>query len=144
MDAREALEYLRGSWRVRRTIDDRLAGDRGTFEGIAHYRSLASDTPSLRFEERGEVSFGAYRGTARRELELVATSASVISVNFVDGHHFIDLDFAGGTSCDVHLCNADRYEITMSVTSSTTLEERWVVRGPAKDYVATTTLERVS
>lgn len=144
MNAEETLEYLRGSWRVRRTIDDRISGDRGTFEGWANYRSVASEALALRFEERGEVSFGSYRGTAHRELELVAASSTLITVNFVDGHHFIDLDFEEGASRDVHLCNADRYEITMRVRSNDSLEEQWVVRGPAKDYVARTTLERMT
>lgn len=144
MDAHETLEYLLGSWRVHRTIFDHLGDDEGTFEGVATFTRREAPEPSLHFEETGDVCFGSYKGSARRQLDYVCASERFLTVNFVDGRHFFDLDLTHGSSTSVHLCNVDRYEITTVAQSTERLEERWHVVGPQKDYDAVTTLERIS
>jgi hypothetical protein len=94
------------------------------------------------YEEAGELEFGAYRGPARRELDYVRLDDASVLLCFADGRPFIDLDLRGGDCHRIHDCGPDRYEISMVVISADTLEERWQVRGPDKDYVAVTTLSR--
>lgn len=64
-------------------------------------------------------------------------------LHFSDGRPYVELDLRSGAWQAVHDCGADRYEIETVVRSASTIEERWRVRGPAKDYTALTTLTRV-
>ena len=57
------------------------------------------------------------------------------------GRH--ELDLRDGTWNAVHPCVADTYEIETVVRDAHTIEERWRVVGPAKDYTAVTALTRV-
>jgi hypothetical protein len=142
MNADETTRFLIGSWRVRRVISDYRSGEEGFFEGTATFTPLDANAEVLRFEETGTMHFGAYRGSARRQLDYAVTSESTLRVSFLDGRDFIDLDLTAGTSMGLHLCNVDRYEITTIVTSADVLEEHWRVEGPLKSYAAVTTLER--
>jgi hypothetical protein len=145
MNAEETITFLEGSWTVRREVSDQRSGDASSFVGTATFARIEGlGESALSLEETGDVRLGDYHGKAHRRLEYVAASDSTMRIRFLDGRHYIDLDLTGSESRDVHLCNADRYEITTIVTSSDTIEERWRVRGPEKDYVAVTTLERLS
>jgi hypothetical protein len=144
----DTLDFLLGSWRVERTVTDHRRGELGHFRGTATFtRSVDTNPPPddgrVRFDEVGEFQVGNYRGKARRSLEYVARADSSVAINFIDGHHFIDLDLTRGVSSDEHLCNLDRYEITTTAPSPDLLEERWHVKGPEKDYDAITTFVRV-
>jgi hypothetical protein len=133
------LDYFVGIWQVERTITDAMSDENGTFEGVATF------TPSeegVEFEETGVMHLGAYRGPASRRLHYTQGPGSSIDVSFLDGHHFVSIDVASGTSRDVHLCERDRYDITTVVHSQDHFEERWHVRGPSKDYEALTLFER--
>ncbi len=141
MDATETLQFLSGTWRVRRDVTDYRDGDRCIFVGIATFSPSEESDGVLHFEEHGEMSIGPYRGPSTRRLTYQVHDGC-LSVAFADGHHFIDLDLTDGTSIDTHLCNLDRYEITTVAKSADLLEERWRVVGPQKDYEAVTTLER--
>lgn len=143
MNASETIDYLVGSWRVRRSILDHLEGERGAFEGVATFTRNDSPKSSLHFEESGEVRLGSFCGQARRELIYVG-GHDAVTVTFHDGRHFFDLDLTHGTSRGVHLCNVDRYEITTIARSFDRFEEHWRVTGPRKDYDATTVLERLT
>ncbi len=142
MDAAETMHFLSGTWHVRRDVTDYRDGDRGTFVGIATFVLSGESDAVLHFEEHGEMALGPYRGSSSRRLTY-ALHDDRLTVAFMDGHHFIDLDLSDGTSIDTHVCNLDRYEITTVAKSADLMEERWRVVGPQKDYEALTTLERV-
>ncbi|EQD50100.1 hypothetical protein B1A_13562 [mine drainage metagenome] len=93
--------------------------------------------------ESGELRFGNYAGQARRHLEFRRLDASAVSVNFVDGRHFVDLDLRKGIWRSEHLCGSDNYEIVTLVLSADTFQERWRVRGSAKQYDAVTNFARL-
>lgn len=147
MGTNETLDFLLGRWRVGRTVTDHQNGGQSHFRGTATFSPLGTGTTlgndRVRFDEVGEYHVGDYRGEARRSLEYVASSNSRVVINFVDGHHFVDLNLASGESRDEHLCNEDRYEITTIVASPDVFEERWHVEGPRKNYDAVTTFVRV-
>jgi hypothetical protein len=56
---------------------------------------------------------------------------------------YVDLDLRSGTWRSLHPCAEDHYEIVTVVRSPDEVEERWRVRGPAKDYEAVTMLRRL-
>jgi hypothetical protein len=138
------LDFLLGTWRVERWIDDALSGDVGTFHGTATFVTEDGDDRRVRFDESGVVRFGDYSGRASRRLFFSEGLGSLIDVSFADGHHFIELDLREGTSKDHHQCARDGYDVTTVVIDSDRIEERWRVRGPAKDYTAVTLMTRVT
>jgi hypothetical protein len=147
--ANETLDFLLGTWRVERTVNDHQRGERGHFRGTATFTrpgdvSNAHDGDRVRFDEVGDYSVGDYHGEARRSLDYVPSTDSSVAITFVDGRHFIDLNLASGESSDQHLCNLDRYEITTVVKNHDLIEERWRVEGPEKDYDAVASLKRIT
>jgi hypothetical protein len=138
------LDFLLGTWSVERWIDDALSGDVGTFHGTAVFSREGGDNSRVCFEETGVVRFGDYSGRASRQLFFAEGHDSVFDVSFADGHHFIELDLREGTSKDHHQCRDDGYDVTTVVIDDNQVEERWRVRGPAKNYVAVTLMTRVT
>ena len=142
------LDFLLGTWEVDRSIEDHRSGTRGSFHGTA---VLAVDPDDgrpadcrARYDETGELTFGAHAGPASRHLRYAAGPGSaVVRVSFADGRPFVDLDLSGGSWRAVHQCGADRYELTTIVRSRHVVEEHWHVRGPGKSYDAVTTLTRM-
>ena len=88
------------------------------------------------------MTFGAYRGEARRQLELRQLDGSTAMLFFPDGQPFTDLDLSSGTWEAMHVCRDDRYKIKWSVLTRNVVREQWTVRGPSKNYDAETTLTR--
>jgi hypothetical protein len=136
-----ALEFFLGTWNVERSIDDRLRGDRGTFGGTATF--VLEGEARVRYEEIGVVRFGAYSGRASRQLYYSPLGTSRFDLSFTDGHHFIRLELAEGSSQGHHQCQNDAYDITTLILSDDLMEERWRVLGPTKDYEALTHLTRL-
>ena len=149
MQPLETIGFLIGSWRVERLIEDHRSGLRGTFDGTATFIEFGHGDDSsferrARFDEAGELCFGAYRGPSRRSLEYVQKEGAAAQIYFTDGRPFIELNLSSGTWQSTHLCGLDRYEINFSVKSDDLLEERWRVKGSNKDYEASATLTRNS
>jgi hypothetical protein len=138
----DSFEHLLGSWATARTIDDARSGTTTYFVGTTTV-SLRDDTGArrARLEEVGELRSGSWRGTASRRLDCVGR-AGTVELCFLDGLPFVDLDLRTGRARAIHLCGDDRYEIEVACLDADRLEERWTVRGPAKEYEATTLLSR--
>ncbi len=132
-----SVDFLRGTWHVERTIED-AQGEPGAFWGTA---TFTPDGDGLLFREVGTTRFGEIAAPASRQLSYAPRADGSIEVNFSDGHHFIEIVPAPASS-DTHHCGADLYEITTTVLAPDLYEERWRVRGPAKDYSATTLYRR--
>jgi hypothetical protein len=136
------LDFLLGTWSVERWIDDAHSGDVGTFHGTATF-TKGDDDSRVRFDEVGVVRFGDYSGRASRQLFFAEGPGSLIDVSFADGHHFIELDLREGSSRDHHQCASDGYDVSTTVVDNDHIEEKWRVRGPAKNYVALTVMKRL-
>ncbi|MDQ6840372.1 MAG: DUF6314 family protein [Actinomycetota bacterium] len=145
----DTLEFLVGTWRVVRSIEDHRTGTRGLFEGTADV-AYASSRPDgavdvrARYEEMGELRFGTHRGQAHRQLHYLRLDDATVMLFFIDGRPFVDLDLTTGAWRSNHPCGKDHYEIATFVASGTVIEERWRVQGPAKNYQASTTLTRMA
>jgi hypothetical protein len=147
MEITDPLGFLLGSWRVERHIEDYRIGVAGTFKGLATFEPLECGGTlrlgtNVRYLETGELLFGAYRGHCQRSLEYVQREGTAAQILFANGRPFVDLDLSKGPSRSTHLCGFDHYEINFFAHSCDVLEEKWRVRGPMKDYEATTTLTR--
>ena len=142
MGPADSFEHLLGSWTTTRTLEDARTGASSHFSGTTTV-SLRSDATErlARLEEVGELETASWRGAARRSLDVLGGPGSV-ELCFLDGRRFIELDLRPGWARALHRCGEDRYEIEVACLGDDRLEERWVVRGPAKDYTATTLLSR--
>ncbi len=149
----DTLSFLLGQWRVSRTIEDHLGDVDGSFRGTATWTEVPGTGTEwggpgrgvvARYEEAGDLTLGERILPAQRNLEYRGVGEGAVMVYFSDGRPFADLDLRGGAWASTHLCGADTYETATAVLGADLVEERWRVRGPAKDYDAVTILRRVS
>jgi hypothetical protein len=144
----DTLAFLLGSWNLERSIEDHRSGACGSFSGTAalvwaQARLGLASTRRARYDETGELRFGAHTGPASRHLEYARHDGAAVMIYFADGRPFTDLDLRGGAWRAVHPCGEDRYEITTILRSDRVVEEEWRVRGPSTSYDAITTLTRL-
>jgi hypothetical protein len=153
----DTLGFLVGAWTVTRLIEDRRSGLSGSFAGRATLVWAGGEpgplvwaggepgpdaTARASYREAGELRYGSYTGPAGRSLEYARLGEAAVMLYFPDGRPFTDLDLRRGRWRGSHLCGADRYDILTVALSRDLVQERWRVRGPAKDYDAVTTLRR--
>jgi hypothetical protein len=145
MDVADTFGFLLGAWRVSRSIEDRMAGLTGSFEGSA----LLVIPPEwqargvwARYDETGTLRFGGHSGPASRTLGYMRRFDGTVAVFFPDGRPYIDLDLRTGSCERDHPCREDNYHLTFTVRSLDEFEEHWEVKGPNKNYRAITTLTR--
>lgn len=146
----DTLDFLLGTWRIARVIEDHRSRTCGSFDGMATLTTKTTHRDAARgmrarYEEAGEMRLDGYVGHAHRLLEYRREAADDprLMLYFADGRPFVDLDLRSGAWQSDHPCGDDRYEIATFVRSDDLVQERWRVRGPTKDYDATTTLLRV-
>ena len=145
----DTLAFLVGDWRLERSIDDHHNATSGTFLGVSHLSigpaSTANDIGEhATYDEQGELCFGEHAGSARRRLEYRRRDDGSVSLYFLDGRYFVDLDLSSGSCEGTHHCAPDAYYIKTVARSTDRYEEHWHVVGPGKDYEATTIYSRVS
>jgi len=147
----DALGFLHGRWRLERRLVDRVTGCSGTFAGTAQFAPLGGTAgagaggnglAALTYHEHGELRFRGHRGPASRSLIFRGRPDGTADVCFADGREFYRLDPRSGTWRGEHQCGADHYAVAGQVLGSGKFQERWLVRGPAKDYYIITTLVR--
>ena len=137
MEITETLKFLIGAWALERSIADHRSGIRGIFEGSATLVEVPngrSCNPSgrARYDETGELHFGAHTGPASRSLEYTSLNRKAVLLYFTDGRPFTDLDLRSGTWRSIHHCGQDRYEVMTFVCSHSEVEEVWRVQGPPR------------
>ena len=148
----DTLAFLAGAWQLHRALTDHRSGTSGILEGTATFAPAPGEPPApgqperrhreLRYRELGELRFGEHRGPASRSLVWLALPGGAAEVRFPDGRLYCVVDLrAGGWETD-HPCGRDLYHVTYRVLSEDQVEERWLVRGPAKNYEATAILTR--
>ena len=122
--------FLEGGWSLVRLIDDRRAGQRGSFEGRVDF---VRDGGALWYRETGEMRLGDFRGRATRAYRFDFPARHAARVHFDDGRFFHDLDLRGGRAAVLHLCGEDRYHGAFRVTGQDAWEVGWEIQGPRKD-----------
>ena len=154
----DTLAFLAGTWQLHRALTDHRAGTSGTLEGTATFAPPPGFAPApgqphapgqpgprqreLHYREEGELRFGEHQGPASRSLLWLALPGGAAEVRFPDGGLYCVVDLrAGGWEAD-HPCGRDLYHVSYRILSEDQLEERWLVRGPVKNYQATAILTR--
>lgn len=130
-----ALSHFAGTWRLARSIDDRLLGRPGRFDGTAR---LSPEGEGLRYREEGTLRLGAGPALAATRDYLWLPADGAIEVRFADGrpfHRFTPRGRGPGTD---HACGRDLYRVAYDLTDWPSWETAWTVTGPAKDYVMAT------
>ncbi|WP_405934979.1 DUF6314 family protein [Streptomyces longwoodensis] len=139
----DALAYLAGGWRVRRSVRDLASGDVGAFEGATVFRPSAEDGGGLLHHERGTFTWRSVARPAERTLRfLPGPVPGTAEVRFADGRFFHDLDLTRGRHVADHPCSADLYRGEFTVLDADRWRTVWRVRGPAKDLLLTTDYTR--
>lgn len=136
----DTLGYLAGRWRVRRTVEDRAAGETGLFEGVADF--TPDGAGGLAHAERGRFGWRGASREATREHSYGPGPDGTALVAFPDGRPFHDLDLRTGRWSAVHGCAPDRYEGAFTVLGPDRWRVVWRVTGPAKNLLLTTLHER--
>jgi hypothetical protein len=147
MEIIDTFKFLLGTWALERSIVDLRSGIRGIFEGSATLVEAPNGRCNLssraRYDETGDLHFGAHTGPASRSLEYTPLNRKAVQLYFTDGRPFTDLDLRSGAWRSTHQCGQDRYEVSTFVRSHSEVLEHWRVQGPEKHYQATATLRRV-
>lgn len=133
---------------MHRSIENHLTASSGAFRGVATLGEDCScavlDAPHARYSEHGRHFFNGRSTSAQRRLEFAPLKGNAVAVYFSDGRPFYDFDLSHKPATRTHVCGDDEYEIMMQVITSDVVEERWRVRGPAKNYDALTVMRRVN
>lgn len=138
------LAFLAGGWRISRTLTDHRSAVTGRFTGTAAFTGRPErPQQELGYLEEGDLRFGDHAGPAARSLTWLGLPGGGADVRFADGRPFCVVDLRPGSCETGHPCNRDYYRISYRVLGPDQFEERWQVRGPAKDYDATAVLTRL-
>jgi hypothetical protein len=137
-------EFLQGSWRLERRLDDRRAGQQGRLSGQALFAPVEGD---LLYREEGRLTIGDHVGPAEQSYRYAFPApgegnAARAAVHFRDGRFFHDLDLSRGVWACTHFCDPDRYEGEFSVLDADTWRVVWRVTGPRKDLTLDSTYRR--
>ncbi|WIE65181.1 DUF6314 family protein [Curtobacterium sp. MCLR17_036] len=145
---------LTGTWDLRRTVHDRLAGARGTVTGTTTLTLVGPD--EVRWDETGVMVFAGRTAPVSRTLVVrrgsedaapdagpgagpgAAPGPAGWTVHFADGRVFHD--WVWGTSV-AHACAPDDYTGAFAGDRDR-WTVRWQARGPAKDYRLDSVLTR--
>ena len=127
-------DVLLGSWQVRRTVIDFLAGTNCVFSGQAVVTADA-------FEETGGIRIGERTLPASRSYRL-ERRGDVIAVLRADGSAFISLDGPASQSVR-HDCGADLYVGRLLFRGPHEWAEAWRVKGPRKNYASLSRFSRL-
>jgi hypothetical protein len=139
----DTLAFLLGEWTLSRSLQDHRSGALGTFRGSATLNRTERKDAHAEYAESGELHWGSHAGPAFRKLVFEPLPDGSVLLRFADGRRYVPLDLRAGAWNAAHDCGADRYEIETVARAASVVEERWRVRGPAKDYTAVTRLTRV-
>ncbi|KAF2487277.1 hypothetical protein BDY17DRAFT_306680 [Neohortaea acidophila] len=167
------FESLKGSWRLKRSLNSVLAGfPSGIFEGSATFKPRANAHSELLYSEQGELKMdnGVTLTANRKYVYRYSTDEDKISAWFVteeskqnDGREELDYLFhdleleqvdGGWVGRGEHLCEMDAYWAFYDFRPSKLTTElankavdvfgvRYKVKGPQKDYTSDTAYQRV-
>ena len=131
--------YFAGTWRLERAIVDEAGQPLGSFTGSAEF---SVDGAVLDYREQGVLALGSHRGPAHRALRYCLDEPGTARVYFDYGEFFHDLDLRQGWWRTSHPCRDDLYRGEYRVLGPDRWWQRWVVSGPTKNHVLTTSFQR--
>jgi len=140
----DTLAFVRGYWRIERSLTDHRSGANGSFAGVASFLPLTGGQAGLRYQETGDVRLGGHRWPASRSLLWLPAPSGSADVRFTDGRPFHLANLRSGRWQAEHHCGEDLYHVSYHVRGPGVLAECWRAHGPRKDYLIITALTRLS
>ncbi len=131
-------EAFGGGWQLTRDINDRRAGQRGSFVGTAEFTPTSV---GFDYNEKGTLQMGdgpSFGATRRYIWEL---GDGEMRVSFGDGRAFHSFSLTDQPQAD-HLCGDDMYRVGYDFSGWPDWTARWDVAGPRKDYTMTSRYTR--
>ena len=125
--------YLTGVWEIGRTLDDKLRGECGRFEGRGVF--APGEDGTLVYEEQGRLALGGFETLAHQSYLYAFPAPHRAEVRFADGRPFHPLDLSAGEWRAEHLCAADLYRGRFQALGPDRWSVAWTVAGPRKDQV---------
>ena len=127
---------------MERQLQDRANGTRGTFSGVVLFTPTGD--AGLAFHEEGTMRWPTFTGPASREYILKPSRhPDALDVFFADGRPFHRMSFTPEANLDRHWCDPDTYRVTYAFEGPDRFSYTWDVRGPDKDLLLTSTLQRL-
>lgn len=136
------LDYLEGSWALRRELSDHRLALEGSFQGTAWFEPASEGV--LTYREEGLLEWPGYRGEASRSLLCRSIGPARVAFLFGDGRLFHDLELRPDGFEAAHDCAPDRYEGTFVLLGEDTWSATWRVSGPKKALVLHSRYRRVT
>ena len=127
------LSDFEGDWTISRTIDDRLAKQKGSLSGTARFEPGGYEGGMI-YREEGTLDFGAGTKMEATRIYLWQPHARGISVHFQDGKDFHLLELDRFMPDAQHFCSPDMYHVSYDFTAWPKWRAVWRVQGPKKDY----------
>lgn len=121
--------FLAGTWCIVRRIADQRSRATGRLTGTAIFTPAPG---GLRYDERGVLTCGAYRGEASQTYRFAIRQDGVTQVRFDDGRLFHALNLSSGLADVEHDCAPDRYRGRYQVNGRDGWTLTWRVEGPRK------------
>ena len=140
----DLFDFLEGSWRLDRKIDDLKLKIQGSMTGVSIIRPQQSERSNkvLSYREEGRLCFGNYEEDVHRSYQFSFFEKQKAQVLFSDGSFFHELDLSSGF-CEVsYICKDDVYTGQFQVVSSTIWLSQWCVNGPSKDLKLNNSYQR--
>lgn len=135
----QSLDDFRGCWRLSRTINDGRADLLGHFKGEAVFYPTEQ---GLRLEEKGHLDYGGAELIAER-VYLWTPNSTGVAVFYEDGRPFHEFAFEPSQQVE-HICGPDLYKGHYTFSDWPNWSVSWCVRGPRKDYSATSQFVRLA
>jgi hypothetical protein len=134
------LDRLAGHWALVREIEDRRAGSRGRFEGVAEFAPEAGPgagpgAGELGYRERGALHLPGQPAFVAERRYLWRADGDRVIVAFDDGRPFHAFDARQRRPGAGHDCPPDRYDVAYDFAEWPEWRALWTVRGPRKDYL---------
>ncbi len=123
------LSDFEGSWRLHRNITP-VTGPTARFEGTAVWSVVQGGCD---YVEKGVMTLG---NQPPLHAERRYFWSDGLSVYFEDGRFFHQVPALGGVAH--HWCDPDTYDVTYDFKQWPQFRVLWRVKGPRKDYTATT------
>lgn len=147
LEISDLAAFLRGSWRIERTVVDRKHGQNGTFSGTVELSSLADG--GLHYHEFGTLDWLGASAQTQRDYRLLPTrDPAVLDWSFVNpngsaSYFFHTMNLGSGLWRANHPCAADTYQVEYQALSQDELSVVWDVTGPSKDNLLTSSWQRI-
>jgi hypothetical protein len=125
--------YLAGAWEIRRSLEDRRTGQRGSFQGSAVFSP--EEDNMLTYREQGRLALGGFETLAHQSYLYAFPAPHRAEVRFPDGRPFHALDLSDGRWAAEHLCGRDLYRGRFRAEGAERWSVTWTVAGPRKDQV---------